>query len=106
MIDHSSCDHERTPKARAKCRRARAEGEDSTPKRVKKGASVKELDFTPEEKERNRGTTPRDRDMQCDVCGIERIVAHGKHRLRDLHMYVGEKCFYYLDPEAEIRVLP
>jgi hypothetical protein len=70
---------------------------------AQEGATPKEVDFT---KERNRGTTPRDRDKQCDICGIEKIVAHGKDRLRDLHMYVGERCFYYLDPEAPIHVLP
>jgi hypothetical protein len=104
MISHTACSHPSTPSARSKCRRARAKGEaPEETTAVERQASIKEVNF---ERERNTGTTPRDRDKQCDICGVEKTVAWGKDRLRDLHLYVGERCFYYLDPDSQIKVLP
>jgi hypothetical protein len=98
VISHTDCDHPSTPSARARCRRARAKGEVLEPDSSPQGATPKVIP----EKERNRGKTPRDRWKQCHVCGVERIVAQGKDRLRDLTLLVGEDCFYYLDPEQPI----
>lgn len=99
MISHAECSHPSTPGARAKCRRARANGQEvKTTERV----SV----ATPKEtgRERNRGTTPRDRDLQCDVCGVERIMWRGCDVLTGLLLYVGERCFYYVKEGDPILV--
>jgi hypothetical protein len=95
MIDHSNCDHERTSKARAKCRRALANGAEA-PK-----ADKKELDF--------RGSggvsskTPRDKERECMVCGVERFEARGRDMISGSYLYVGEKCMYMIqnDPDAQ-----
>lgn len=112
MIDHSTCDHASTPRDRAKCRRARAKGEvlepGFHPPLYSLGPPPKEK-ATPRApgEERNQGTTPRDRDKQCQVCSVERVVAIGKHREHlDLTVAVGERCFYNLDPEKPIKALP
>jgi hypothetical protein len=68
---------------------------------LKVGASVKVLDLG---RERNTGTTPRDRDKQCDVCGVERIAYFGLDIVSGIRMYVGERCYYMVkrDPEGAI----
>jgi len=111
MISHADCAHAPTPGERAKCRRARARGEvlevGFSPPLYSlgpppKGATPKVI----QEKERNRGKTPRDKSKQCHICGVEKIVAKGTHRLMpDLTLLVGEDCFYYLDPEQEIKAM-
>lgn len=94
MINHSNCDHPRTSSARAKCRRAQ-----------KNGATPHDVDFTEvwEEKapKRPKGT-PRDRDMQCDVCGVERIEIRGTDPLTGVVISVGEKCSYMLKQSEDI----
>lgn len=102
MISHAQCDHPSTPGARAKCRRARSKGEVHAEVQ-EEGATPKEVDFS---KERNRGRTPRDRDKQCDICGIEKIELRGRHRWNDMLISVGEDCTYYLDPDQEVVALP
>lgn len=102
MISHTDCSHESTRSARAKCRRARANGEPPKVSLVK-GATVKVVDFAPTEKERKG--TPRDRDMQCDVCGVERIALRGTDPLTGLIITVGEKCSYMLKQSLDIKVL-
>lgn len=109
MISHTTCDHPSTSGARAKCRRARAQGEVHT-EEVGFSAPLWSLGPPPPpgatprvlEKERNRGTTPRDRDKQCDMCGIERIEVRGIHRWNGTMIFVGERCMYYLDPQEEM----
>jgi hypothetical protein len=112
MISHAQCDHPSTPGARAKCRRARSRGEVLAPGfspplyslgPPPRGATPQEVDFS---KERNRGRTPRDRDKQCDICGIEKIELRGRHRWNDMLISVGEDCTYYLDPDQEVVALP
>ena len=90
MISHAECDHPSTPGARAKCRRARAGGGETqtierSPRQTKSGL-----------RERNTGTTPKDRALQCDVCGVERIMWRGRDVLTSLTLYVGSRCFYYV----------
>lgn len=92
-IDHSQCEHEKNSKARAKCRRAQAEG-DAPPRRkvIKTG-----LGATPrsvKDDDDNYGQTPRDRDKQCMNCGVEKIEYKGTDPLSGLLLYVGEKCEY------------
>ncbi len=88
MISHKDCEHPSTPSARAKCRRAKA------------GGSVKEVDFSRSERTSRGGgggprqQTPRDRDKQCMVCGVERIVWKGTDPLSGLILFVGERCEY------------
>lgn len=104
MISHADCDHPNSSSARAKCRRARAKGEAHTEEgKVQEGATPV---VVLEEKERNRGKTPRDRDKQCDICGVERIRVRGMHRWNGMLTSVGWDCHYYLDPEEPQTDLP
>ena len=94
MISHKTCDHPSTPGARAKCRRAQGAGKPKTewhPPLVlpEKRASVKDVDF-----EDRYGQTPRDRDKQCMVCGVERIAYRGTDPVSNLLLFVGERCRY------------
>lgn len=97
MIDHSNCEHASTSSARAKCRRAIANGDTARP------ASTKEIDF------RGGGgkkaSTPRDRDKQCDICGVERISMRGTPPLEKTLLFVGDKCAYYLNDAPDITPL-
>lgn len=90
MISHKDCEHPSTPSARAKCRRAQAKGED--------GATVKEVNFTGVSQKKasvdKYGQTPRDRDKQCQNCGVERILYRGTDPLSGLLLFVGERCEY------------
>lgn len=103
MISHTDCDHPSTSGARAKCRRARANGQEvKTTERVPSdGASVKVIG-----RERNTGTTPRDRDKQCDVCGVERMEFRGTDILTGLMLYTGERCAYYIKRSDDFEALP
>jgi hypothetical protein len=84
-IYHSKCDHESTSSARAKCRRGNSD----------KGASIKTIDF--KGSGAKKASTPRDRDKQCDICGVERIAYRGTDPLSRSLIYVGDKCAYYLN---------
>ena len=100
MISHSDCDHPSTSSARARCRRARANGQE-----------VKTTERSPQSKtdgprERNRGTTPRDKDMQCDICGVEKILYRGTDPLSGLMLTVGDRCLYYIQRSDDLVVLP
>lgn len=96
MISHAECDHPSTPGARAKCRRARAGGK--TARETQQGGHTSEegprSPASSTFKERNTGTTPKDRALQCDVCGVERIMWRGTDILTGLMLYVGGRCFY------------
>jgi hypothetical protein len=110
MIDHSECTHLSTPGARAKCRRARFKGEvlvGFQPPLYSLDARLSpKTTERSHEKERNRGSTPKDRDKQCDVCGVERIKWRGVDILSGLVLYVGSRCFYMVkrDPEGPVLV--
>lgn len=80
MISHTDCEHESTPRARAKCRRAQ-------------GASVKTIDFEPsgrrEPKEAEpygyyNSRTPNDKSKECHICHIYRITGKGTYEGRTL----------------------
>lgn len=98
MIDHTNCDHDRTSSARAKCRRAVKSG--STPR---PSASPKEVNFGGSGGA--SAQTPRDRDMQCDVCGVERIELRGTDPLTNTIISVGAKCAYMLRQADDVRYL-
>lgn len=97
MINHSDCDHPRTSSARARCRRQKAGG-DSKPTRQRAAPQ------TEKDEESSYGQVPRDRHMQCDVCGVERIAYKGLDVLTGVTLYVGEKCYYMVkrDPDGAI----
>lgn len=99
-IDHTNCEHERTSKARAKCRRDLASGA-TTPKAGK--ASSKEVDFSGSGGA--QGTTPRDRWNACDVCGVERAILKGTPKIEKRLLFVGEKCSYYLNTAEDREYL-
>jgi hypothetical protein len=106
MIDHSQCDHPRTSGARAKCRRAKGGG-DSTPR--EKDASKKEVFFGfahhDPDRERNRGTTPRDRDRQCMVCTVELIQWRGTEPTSGRLLYVGERCYWRIKNAPDVEMV-
>lgn len=106
MIDHSQCDHPSTSSARAKCRRQRSGGSDSTPKQraSKKEVWVGFAHHNPD-RERNRGTTPRDRDKQCASCGVERIQFRGTEPTTGILLFVGERCFWRIKNAPDLRMI-
>src|SRR5690606_6816869 len=72
-ISHAQCEHESTPKARAKCRRQRNGGEGkATPKVVNFSTTGRGKD--PDD---NYGQTPRFKEDECMVCGVEEIQFRG-----------------------------
>jgi len=87
MINHSNCDHESSRAARAKCRRGATQGD--APKRKVMGREKREAGDTD-----SYGQTPRDRDKQCDNCGVEKIAYRGTDPLTGILKFVGEKCEY------------
>lgn len=67
-------------------------------------ASVKSVDMrdgTPT----GRPRTPRDREMQCDGCGVERISYRGRDLITGVLLSVGEKCFYMIKHDPNITPL-
>ena len=94
-IDHSNCDHASSSSARAKCRRELANGTKSPM------ASTRTINFKGTGAAKAR--TPRDRDKQCDNCGVERIAYKGTDPTNGILRYVGDKCEYIVR-HAEDRV--
>jgi hypothetical protein len=87
MIDHTNCDHPRTSGARAKCRRAAAGGD--APKTKVMGKKTRD----PKDDD-NYGQVPRDRHLECDNCGVERIAYRGTDPLTGILRFVGNRCLY------------
>ena len=108
MINHSNCKHPSTSGARSKCRKARAAGSEFT---AEEGATPRDLDLSKstsrkKDDEDRYGQTPRDRDKQCDVCGVERIAWRGLDVISDIVLYVGQRCKYYVaqDPNGPVAL--
>ena len=108
MINHSNCKHPSTSGARSKCRKARASGKEFT---AEEGATPMELDLSKstsrkKDDEDRYGQTPRDRDKQCDVCGVERIAWRGLDVISNVVLYVGQRCKYYVaqDPNGPVAL--
>lgn len=98
MIDHTNCDHPRTSGARAKCRRAHRNGGETGTK-----GSTKEVDFSGGAG--TKASTPRDKDMQCDVCGVERIELRGTDPINGVILSVGAKCSYMLKQSDDVQAI-
>lgn len=114
MIDHSQCDHPSTSGARAKCRRARRQDGFHPPlyslgPPPRQTASKKEVWFGfahhDPDRERNRGTTPRDKDRQCVVCGIELIQFRGTDPVSGILLYVGERCYWRVKNAPDLQMI-
>lgn len=121
MIDHSNCDHPRTPSGRAKCRR----GQDgSTPTRTRGKRSAREAvpwsgPLCPDETcvhgscyriryglpEDNYGQTPGRREDECHICHVEKIEFIGKDAWSGRTYMVGEKCAWRVKRSPEFRAL-
>ena len=52
-----------------------------------------------------KASTPRDRDKQCDICGVERISMRGTPLVEGYMIFVGDKCAYYLNGATDVKVL-
>lgn len=92
MINHSNCDHPSTSSARAKCRRGAKGDTPATPK------VVDMRDGTPT----GRPKTPRDRENQCDNCGVERVTLRGTDPVDGIMKFVGDKCEYIVRHATDI----
>jgi hypothetical protein len=114
MINHSNCDHPRTSSARAKCRRSGGNYSEKVgfapplyslgppPGPGRRVIGKKER----EERDDNYGQTPRDKEKECMVCGVERIEFKGTDPLTGLTLYVGERCTYMVKRADDFVALP
>lgn len=100
MISHAACDHESTSKARSACRKKMAGGEDGKAPRKKMGRAPRE-----EKEVDSYGQTPRDRDKECDKCGVEKIIARGTDPVSGILTYVGERCMWYIKRSPDLTPL-
>lgn len=98
MIDHSGCDHPSTSSARARCRRAQANGEEGSAPRKKMGSTPREA---PDRD--NYGQTPGRREDECHICHVERIEFFGKDAWSGRTLLVGEKCAWRVKRSPEFR---
>lgn len=101
MIDHTNCDHPSTSGARAKCRRAQKDGTDPKPTRKVMGKKEKQE----RDQDDRYGQVPRDRHLECDNCGVERIAYRGTDPLTNVLRYVGEKCYYTIKRSPDLTPL-
>ena len=106
MINHSTCEHPSTSAARSRCRKARAAGGEY---KGPEGATPREVDFSKAKSKPDKdtyGQTPRDRHMQCDVCGVEKIAWRGLDVISQVVLYVGDRCKYYVaqDPNGPVAL--
>lgn len=49
--------------------------------------------------------TPRDKDKECDNCGVERISLRGTDPLTGVLRYVGNRCSYILKQATDVKPL-
>lgn len=103
MINHSNCSHPSTSSARSKCRKAKAGGGEYT---GSGGATPRVIGEKSTAERDTYGQTPRDRDKQCDVCGVERIAWRGLDVISGIVLYVGDRCKYYVvqDPDGAVAL--
>jgi hypothetical protein len=94
-IDHSKCEHPRTSKGRAWCRRQKDGG----------GATPKTVDMSRAGSSKVDGPkTPRDKDQECMVCGVERYEYRGTDSLTGILLYTGEKCKYMIQRASDLQI--
>lgn len=96
MIDHSHCDHPRTPSGRAKCRRANGV---STPK-AKRGAKIHYLALDDADEIR-----PADKARCCYNCGIRIIEWKGTIPLTGQYVFTCEKCKYLIVNATDLQAM-
>jgi len=53
-----------------------------------------------------KAQTPRDKDKQCDTCGVEKIAYLGRDAWSGMLVYVGEKCRWRVKRDPDVKVLP
>jgi len=53
-----------------------------------------------------KAQTPRDKDKQCDVCGVEKIEYRGTDVLTGTLLYVGQRCQYMIRRGGDMVALP
>jgi len=89
MIDHSQCEHDSTPKARAQCRRARAREEGVEPSTRTRSPRV-----TKEEEPYGyyKSRTPKDPSKVCMTCKIYPIAYKGTDKSSGRKLYVCNSC--------------
>ena len=93
MMDHSKCEHPRTPKDRAKCRRSNGIVSSNAGTATARVLSMDKVD-----KEEH----PVDRDRQCHNCHLRKISTEGHDRVNNMLRWVCDKCIYILDPHQPI----
>lgn len=59
-----------------------------------------------QDKDDSYGQTPRDKDKECHVCGVERIEFRGTDPLTGLLLYVGERCSYMVKRSDDFVAVP
>lgn len=95
MISHKDCGHPSTPGARAKCRRQKKEPWPSPPLySLGPPPGATKVRRSKDEDDDRYGQTPRDRDKQCVVCGVEKIAFRGTDPISGILLFVGERCEY------------
>lgn len=94
MMDHSKCEHPRTPKDRAKCRRSNGIVSSNAGTATARVLSMDKVD-----KEEH----PVDRDRQCHNCHLRKIAHKGRDRVNNMIRLVCDKCYYILDPNQLIE---
>lgn len=99
MINHTACDHPSTSSARARCRRARANGSTHTERgEVKATPHIVGSDGKPQ--------TPRFKSDECHVCGVEKIEFKGTDQWTGLLVLVGERCAWRVKRSDNFEALP
>lgn len=91
MIDHSKCDHPRTPSGRSKCRRAHGVGSARN-----RQATPRVLDLGEEEKR------PADKARCCYNCGVRQIEWRGTIPVSGMMIFTCEKCKYLINKAQDL----
>lgn len=59
-----------------------------------------------EKDDSNYGQTPRDKDKECHVCGVEKIEFKGTDAFTGLLVLVGEKCAWRVKRSNNFAAMP
>jgi hypothetical protein len=94
-MDHSKCDHPRTPAGRSKCRRANGV---STPRT--KLATTRVLDLDDEKEDR-----PADKARCCYNCGVRKIEWKGTIPVSGMFLFTCEKCKYLIVNAPDLQAI-
>lgn len=94
MLDHSKCDHPRTPAGRSKCRRAHGVGSKRT------GATPRVLNMDTDEEKR-----PADRARCCHNCGVRLIEWSGTIPVSGMFIFTCTKCKYLINNACDLKAV-